>query len=195
MRRPPMEGSHFTATALAIAGIRLHQDQVDSMPDLQRVTAWLTQAEPQTTEDLAYHLFALQWLELQTADELFATEGRSTRSAAVGEAIDRTLNQLLQTQRADGGWNQTPLEKDSELESDAYSTGQVLTALRVVGKLSLRHTAVVSAKRFLIETQREDGTWHVKSRANAFQEYFERTVVFILIDIKYGLFVESFNPR
>ncbi|MFL2871602.1 MAG: hypothetical protein ACJZ8O_12750 [Pirellulaceae bacterium] len=173
MRRPPMEGSHFTATALAVAGMRLYQARLDTSPDLTVVEDWLVGAEPQTTEDLAYHLFALYWLQIQTSDELFATRGRLERSKDVSDAIERTIHVLLQNQRSDGGWNQTPLDKNSTLESDAYSTGQVLTALRVVGRLSNRHTAVERAKGFLLDNQLEDGTWHVSSRANAFQEYFE----------------------
>ena len=173
MRRPPMEGSHFTATALAVAGLRLYQGNIEELPDLKAVKDWLVSAQPQTTEDLAYHLFALHWLQIQTANELFATKGRLQRSEDVSEAIERTSQMLLQNQRSDGGWNQTPLDKDSTLESDAYSTGQVLTALRVVGRLTNRHTAVEGAKRFLLENQLEDGTWHVVSRANPFQEYFE----------------------
>jgi squalene cyclase len=74
---------------------------------------------------------------------------------------------LLDEQRADGGWAQTP-----HLASDAYATGQALFTLRTVG-VSDGDPALQRGIGFLVRTQRADGSWHVRSRAMKIQPYFE----------------------
>ena len=80
---------------------------------------------------------------------------------------DRRVRELLQLQRADGGWAQTP-----HLTSDAYATGQVLFTLRELG-ITGRASEIQRASAFLLRTQRGDGSWYVKSRAMKIQPYFE----------------------
>ena len=77
------------------------------------------------------------------------------------------MRELLQLQRADGGWSQTP-----HLASDAYATGQVLFTLHELG-VSAPASTLQRASAFLVRTQRDDGSWHVKSRAMKIQPYFE----------------------
>jgi hypothetical protein len=74
---------------------------------------------------------------------------------------------LIAQQDAGGGWAQTPF-----LFPDAYATGQVLYALHELG---LPSTAAVFQRGvdYLLRTQREDGSWYVKSRAMKIQPYFE----------------------
>ena len=80
---------------------------------------------------------------------------------------DKRLHDLLQLQRADGGWAQTP-----HLASDAYATGQVLYTLGELGRTGIE-SEMRRASAFLARTQRDDGTWYVKSRAMKIQPYFE----------------------
>jgi squalene-hopene/tetraprenyl-beta-curcumene cyclase len=65
--------------------------------------------------------------------------------------------QLLDRQNADGGWGWLLAG-----ESDAIATGQALYAL---SQVSSRHgrQAVERAQRFLVRTQKDDGSWHAPS--------------------------------
>ena len=74
---------------------------------------------------------------------------------------------LVESQRADGGWSSKP-----NTSSDAYATGQTLYALHAAG-LKTRESAYQKGVRYLLATQREDGSWHVRSRAPKFQPFFE----------------------
>jgi N-acyl-D-amino-acid deacylase len=59
------------------------------------------------------------------------------------------------------------------MPSDAYATGQTLVALRDAGVLTVTSPAYTRGVRFLLDTQRADGSWHVRSRAIPLQAYFE----------------------
>jgi hypothetical protein len=75
---------------------------------------------------------------------------------------------LLAEQQADGGWGQL-----SSMESDAYATGQALFALSASGSIAVTDPAYKRGVDYLLSTQLEDGSWHVRTRAIAFQPYFE----------------------
>jgi hypothetical protein len=66
------------------------------------------------------------------------------------------LAQLLQSQRADGGW---AAFKDNP-DSDALTTGQVLYALGTIGRGSA-DPGVANAWQYLLRTQQPDGSWLV----------------------------------
>ena len=70
-------------------------------------------------------------------------------------------------QREDGGWGQTP-----DLASDAYATGQALYTLHELG-VPASDPAYKRGVQYLLSTQQADGSWHVKSRAQKIQPYFE----------------------
>jgi squalene cyclase len=89
-------------------------------------------------------------------------------AAADSGIIRKAARELLREQRPDGGWNQIPT-----LASDAYATGQALVALRESGALPVADPAYRRGIQFLLNTQFEDGSWHVKSRAMPIQPYFE----------------------
>jgi hypothetical protein len=84
--------------------------------------------------------------------------------AAVRETRTR---ELIAAQRRDGGWGQT-----THLATDGYATGQVLYTLRELG-VPASEPAVQRAIAFLLRTQRDDGSWYVRSRAMKIQPYFE----------------------
>ena len=74
------------------------------------------------------------------------------------------VESLRQEQRKDGGWAQLPT-----LESDAYATGEALYTLAQFVKDPMTDPAWRRGLRFLLETQEDDGTWHVARRAFPFQ--------------------------
>lgn len=151
--RPPLEDSDFTATALAVRGLRVaasaaQADDVDER--IARASRWLAAHAAHDGEGLAYRLLGLAWSEV---DEVQVAE-----AAAL----------LVARQRDDGGWAQV-----QDLPSDAYATGQALAALCLSSALSPRHAAYQRGLAWLARRQLADGSWHVASRSRPFQEYFE----------------------
>lgn len=65
---------------------------------------------------------------------------------------------IRERQNDDGGWNQT-----QEMTSDAWATGQAMYAL---GHTDIRNDdpAISRAQAFLVQTQRDDGSWPMISR-------------------------------
>jgi hypothetical protein len=138
------------------------------MADLRaRALQWLEQTQPKETEDRVFRLWGLR----------YANAPATLLAAAAGD--------LSQRQRSDGGWSQldAPVEatkadraemKDSAASSsDAYATGSALVALRLAGGVATDDEVYRRGIEFLIRTQHDDGTWHVKSRSRPFQTYFE----------------------
>jgi len=114
-----------------------------------RAAAWLAGQTPLTTEDRVMQLLGLHWADADA-------RVRKTR-----------VRELQASQRPDGGWAQTP-----HLASDAYATGQVLYTLRELG-VPAADAGLQRGAAWLLRTQRDDGSWHVKSRAMKVQPYFE----------------------
>ena len=75
---------------------------------------------------------------------------------------------LLAQQHPDGGWAQR-----AGFESDAYATGQALYALHQASGQPVSSPPYRRGVKHLLDTQFEDGSWHVTSRAVKFQPYFE----------------------
>jgi hypothetical protein len=179
--RPPSESSAFTATALALRGLRAFGPTASSAPPAAK-------AQPATETAVALRARALKWLEQnkpeETEDRVFRLWGLKEAGAS-GESLAAAALDLWQTQRPDGGWSQldTPTEptrtKASEgkmnpaLTSDAYATGSALVALHLAGGASTDDPAYRRGLGFLLRTQRTDGTWFIKSRSRPFQTYFE----------------------
>jgi N-acyl-D-amino-acid deacylase len=152
-KRPPSSGSGFTATYLALRALSHYgsAEQQDGIKARREAVAkWVLETNPEDTEDRVFRLRSLPYIDADPA--------------IVQQAIDA----LLAKQDASGGWSQA-----DDMQPDAYATGTVLAALQEVGQLSSEHPAVVSGCRYLIDSQREDGTWHVATRAKPIQEYYE----------------------
>lgn len=142
--RPPQSSSDITSTAVIARGIGLYlpeqfQDEKDAR--MRRARDWLLKSKPVTTEERTYQLFGLLWTG--------ADEGVRKNAA----------KQLLAEQRKDGGWSQLP-----HLDSDAYSTGEVLSALHQAVGLATSGPVYQRGLRFLLDTQKADGSWLVTSR-------------------------------
>lgn len=154
VRRPPAEASSFTSTFLALRGARRYGSESQSERIGQRREAarkWLDTDPPALeTEDQVFRLRLGHELQLP--------------AARLGEQVKR----LLAAQAADGGWAQRP-----GLQTDAHATGSALTALHEAGGLSVHHPAWRQGVRFLMQTQKPDGSWQVFSRVEPIQEYFE----------------------
>ena len=73
------------------------------------------------------------------------------------EEIAKYATQIKSRQNGDGGWSQAPA-----MPSDAWATGQSLYALAHSG-LNLNDPIVARGHLFLIQTQREDGSWPMRS--------------------------------
>jgi hypothetical protein len=151
--RPPLESSSLVTTVLTARALQLY------MPKTQRAEyqrsadlskSWIAQAQPQDTQERAFQLLGFKWTQ---------TEHKRIQQAG---------SELIAQQRADGGWPQI-----SSLASDAYATGQALYALYESGATSASEPAYRRGVRFLINSQLEDGSWHVGSRAAPLQPYFE----------------------
>ncbi len=77
------------------------------------------------------------------------------------------VHQLIALQRSGGGWGQT-----EGLPADAYATGEALYALHESG-MAASDPVYRRGVDFLLRTQLDDGSWHVKTRAAGFQPYFQ----------------------
>jgi hypothetical protein len=151
--RPPMEYSDFTATTLSMRALQLYRPEGRATEFRQRIEKgrnWLLRATPQSTEEYAMKLMGLTW------------------SKANPDEIQRVARLLLKQQRKDGGWAQLPT-----LSSDAYATGQALTALKMAPDLRGAKDAHERGVAYLLSTQHEDGSWLVQTRAFPFQPSME----------------------
>ncbi|RPI54022.1 MAG: hypothetical protein EHM55_12070, partial [Acidobacteria bacterium] len=143
--RPPLESSDFQVTAASIRSVRTYgpeSQRADYDKAVERAVRWLEKAQPSSTEDHAFKILGLIW-------------GGGSQAA-----IRKTAQELLTLQQSDGGWGQR-----SSLASDAYATGQALVALRESRALAVSHSAYRRGIQFLLDSQLEDGSWYVRTRA------------------------------
>lgn len=150
--RPPLCSLYIGQTALSMRALQLYAPKSDKAAyekSIQLAAAWLARARPANNDDRGWRLLGLAWA---------GKDKDATRQA---------MRDLLAVQRADGGWSDI-----ASMESTAYATGKALVALQTAG-LPVSHAAYERAVRFLLTTQQEDGSWYVKTRAMAFQPYFD----------------------
>ena len=149
--RPPSEGSLFTVSYVALRGLKMFgHDRAAGARRTAQVRQWLLKTTATETEDRVFRLRSLH-----VAD--------ASKDEIRGAAQD-----LLKTQRADGGWAQL-----DNLESDAYATGTALVALHQAGGVATSDAAYRKGLRFLIARQLDDGSWHVTTRSTPIQTYYE----------------------
>jgi ankyrin repeat protein len=150
--RPPLCADALGQTVLSMRALQLYAPRVDKAiyaKSIQHAAAWIGEFQPRTNYDLAWRLQGLAW------------------AGSSKNAILKARNDLLAVQRADGGWSDIP-----SMESGAYTTGLSMLALEASG-LPVSDTAYQRGVQYLLDTQLEDGSWHVRSRAAGFQPYFD----------------------
>jgi len=156
--RHPMEQSMFTATALSLRGLQLYgltdkatlATRQDVQTRIDRARQWLDATSVKTHEDKVFRLWGLKWSGVAAA-----------RQSELGAL-------LLKEQRDDGGWAQL-----SDMDSDAYATGQALVVLHRAARLDPRSATYRKGVSYLVKQQGKDGSWLVKTRCEPVQEYFE----------------------
>jgi ankyrin repeat protein len=152
-RRPPMNTGAYQAAALSIHAMKTYgppTEKTETDEAIARAVAWLERSTPTDTQDRAFHLMGLVW-------------GNAKRAS-----IEASAKALVALQRENGGWSQLPT-----LQPDAYATGQALYALAISGKGGANSQGYAKGIKYLLRTQAEDGSWHVKSRSIWVQPYFE----------------------
>ncbi len=155
--RPPSEGSAFTNAALGLLSLkRFSPSELPKASPKERIEAsfrkgkeWLLANQPKTTEDKIFHLRGLVYAD------------------AEAQEIDSARDLLVREQTPDGSWAQLP-----DLAGDAYATGSALVALKISG-LPADHPAFRKAVKFLVSTQKEDGSWLVTTRSRPIQVLFD----------------------
>src|SRR5579884_2265556 len=142
--RPPQSCSPVTATAMAVRAIRIYAHPrlaSDTQARVEKAREWLEARQARDTEERSQQLIALRWAGAKT------------------DVRARLAALLLARQQPDGGWN----SQDGRA-SDAYSTGEALVALADAGGVATTDAAWQRGIRFLLTTQKADGSWHVPSR-------------------------------
>jgi ankyrin repeat protein len=151
--RPPGEEGDIFRTALCIRAMKVYGPP-GRAPEMEariaKARQWLETAKPVTAEDRNMQLLGLGWA------------GTDRRKLA------HFAGTILSQQQPDGGWRQ-----QQGLPADAYSTGESLYALAVAGGVMPSKPAYQKGVRFLLNTQRTDGSWYVTSRSPRIQAYFD----------------------
>ena len=151
--RPPFEDGDIFRTALCLRALKVYGPPGRAAEMKQRIESakqWLLTAKPLSAEDRNMQLLGLHW------------------AGADQKTLQKFANAILAAQRADGGWSQR-----SELDSDAYATGESLFALADAAGVSPSDAAYQKGVKYLLGTQHADGSWYVRSRSPKFQPYFE----------------------
>jgi uncharacterized protein (TIGR03067 family) len=150
--RPPA-GSDFAPTYLALRALGKWGTPGQKERIARRVEVvrdWVVKTPARDTEDRVFRLWAL-------------------RAAGSDEKEIRAARQdLVRSQRVDGGWGQT-----DTMDSDAYATGSALVALHQAGELPPTDRVYQRGCAFLLKTQKEDGSWMVRTRSRPIQPYYE----------------------
>jgi hypothetical protein len=151
-RPPQADNSPIPFAAMAIRGLQVYgppglRRQIEAAS--ARALGFLRASVTVSTQDQAFKLLGLAW------------------SRVAAPEIASEAKRLVALQRPDGGWAQLP-----SMAPDAYATGQALYALHA-GGVTVQDPAYQRGLAYLLRTQLEDGTWHVRSRAFGFQPHFE----------------------
>jgi ankyrin repeat protein len=151
-QRPPLCLLYTGQTALAMRAIQLYAPkpvQAAADKSVRQAAQWLAKAKAYNNEDRVWRLNGLAWAGFDKA------------------ATQAAIKELVAAQRADGGWSDLP-----SMNSSAYSTGESLVALRNAG-MAASDAVYARGVKYLLDTQQEDGSWYVKTRALGFQPGFD----------------------
>lgn len=153
-RRPPMEDGPIVATAWAALAVRDYAPEgfdAEVADSQARSAAWLARQQPSQHNERVFQLLGLRW------------------SGVSSDRVEPVrVEQLIATQRPDGGWAQLP-----GLDSDAWATGLALYALHEAAAMPVTDPVYQRGVAYLLRTQFEDGSWWVRSRVWPFQPHFD----------------------
>jgi len=149
-QRHPLGISDSKYTALSIRALLAYP-----LPGLKeeyasrvaRAVAYLETSPEKDTQSLAFQILGLKWA------------GKTTR-------IPELARRLEALQRPNHGWAQHP-----EMAADAYATAVALWALHEGAGSG--NAAWTQGATYLRRLQKEDGSWHLRSRGFGFQPYRE----------------------
>jgi ankyrin repeat protein len=150
-RRPPMSSGEFQDAAVCIYAVKHYGRPVDAAVNeavIAKAVAWLERTTPETMQDRAFQAIALAW-------------------AGHAESAQKAARALVALQRPDGGWSQF-----AGVDSDAYATGQAVYALSIA-RILQDDASYRKGIAYLLKTQAQDGSWHVRTRSIWLQPYFE----------------------
>jgi ankyrin repeat protein len=151
-QRPPICTNYIGQTALSMRAMQLYAPALQHAmyeKSVERAAAWIANAQPLNTDDLGWKVSALAWAGTEKS------------------ALAASVTELLALQRADGGWADLPT-----MDTTPYATGKAMVALRIAG-LPASDAAYQRGVAYLLKWQQADGSWFTKSRALAFQPYFD----------------------
>ena len=150
--RPPSAGSDFVNTYVALRALRAYataEQQTETDARLAVVGKWLNETAAKDTEDRVFRFRSPAYVD------------------ASNEVVKSARDELINDQQDDGGWSQ-----NLEMKSDAYATGSVLAALLRDGA-EVTDPVIKRGIGYLLDSQLEDGSWHVVTRAKPIQPYYE----------------------
>ena len=150
--RPPICLNYMTQTALALRALQLYAPGMAKAAAEKAVrmgSGWLSAAKSANNQDRIWRLMGLAWAGIDRT------------------AIQQAGQELRVAQRTDGGWSDFP-----SMESNAFVTGESLVALHV-GGMPASDPLFQKGVQFLLKSQQTDGTWYVRTRALAFQPWFD----------------------
>ena len=150
--RPPICLDYIGQTARAMRALQLYAPKAnaeDYRKSIRLAANWLATARSYNNDDRSWRVAGLAWA--------------GTNKAATQQAV----KELLAAQRPDGGWSDLPAT-----QSTAYATGKSLVALHIAG-LPVSSSAYQHGIKLLLNTQQQDGSWYVQTRALGFQPWFD----------------------
>jgi hypothetical protein len=150
-QRPPIAYSPIVSAAYGVWLLQNYapeQKRKEMRVNVARAAEWLANAQPTDSQEKVFRLLGLHWAE------------------ALEKQVKAAQKELEEAQLEDGGWAQLPT-----LSSDAYVSGQAVYAL---AEIDARDSAsYTKGFDYLLSTQQEDGSWHVKTRSFPIQPYFD----------------------
>jgi N-acyl-D-amino-acid deacylase len=171
--RPPAASSRTMTTAISVYGLRAYANREADEPAIQRAydraLSFLdANPSPKDHEDLIGSI----WLGYMLR-ECVSRQNEESKLLlkSISDRMENWIDRLIENQQPDGGWRQT-----DETPSDAYATGQALLMIaqtRYDKHAPHRHERFQRGIRFLLDTQKPDGSWHVVSRSKPVQVYFD----------------------
>ena len=150
--RPPICLDYIGQTARSMHALQLYTPKANAAEYRKAIDLaanWLAAARSYNNDDRSWRVAGLAWA--------------GTNKAATRQAV----KELLAMQRPDGGWSDLPTT-----QSTAYATGKSLVALHIAG-LPASSPAYQRGIKLLLNTQQQDGSWYVQTRALGFQPWFD----------------------